>query len=906
MKIFTIQMRKFPSNFSRRALWRLWPVLFLCGGLLLPGMLRAAASDEDKVFSSGRALFEDRQYNLAETYFSNYLAAPTNTSYRPYATLYLARSRLEQSNYDGAIQLLTSSIAQAGELAAEYYFWIASASLDKGEYTQAAQGFAYLISKFPNATRQLEAACDEAEAYSKMENWPKVIELLQNHNNAFYKLAAADPKNSIVTRGLLLLGEAFLARGNYAEGEKVVRDIDPAGLGLEWQWPRQYLLCRLALAGGRIGAALENSTNLLETATRPRQQAASRFLRGEILEALGGHAAEALQCYTNNLAADLPPQDQRQALLKSVALYLAQDQIPDAVQLLESYVTQRTNGAALDLARLSLGELYLKIYYNPGPEEKTNDLALAATNFLQEALTNFVIVISNFPANSNLSAQARLDRGWCYWAQTNMALAKKDFQAAADNLLRPSPEQAVARFKLADAEFSLHEYGAAVSNYNLLLKEYATVASVTNELFDRALYQIVQASLALGDVAGAQKAVRNILDWYPSSLFGDGGQLLMGESKTNDYAMARSVFNELLQRSPQTPLLPKVQYAIARTYEQEGNWQEALRQYELWESRHATNAPWLLPRVEFSRALVYGKAGMETNALALFTNFVASYPSNDLAPWAQNWVADYYFNQGDNPSAELNYKRIYQDLQFAKAGDLPYQALLMAGRAALAGQRASDAGGYFTALMNNTNAPSNLVDEAYFALSDTLVQQWQGNPTNDTYLDQAISVIGRLTNGAPTNAMAAQAYGRLGDYWMQWADKQWEPKHDPKVYTNAMQGYSNAVQMYQAVLSFPATNVDVAARSQAEVGLGRVAEQLQEPEEALAHYSHVLYGDMEHFDPFWVEQAGKATAHIYEQRQQWDKAIKVYQRVEKAVPSLRAPLDKAISAAQNDEDRARN
>jgi hypothetical protein len=63
---------------------------------------------------------------------------------------------------------------------------------------------------------------------------------------------------------------------------------------------------------------------------------------------------------------------------------------------------------------------------------------------------------------------------------------------------------------------------------------------------------------------------------------------------------------------------------------------------------------------------------------------------------------------------------------------------------------------------------------------------------------------------------------------------------------------------------------------------------------------------MDHFDPFWVEQAGKAAAHIDEQRQQWDKAIKVYQRVLKAVPSLRAALEKAIAAAQNEADRARN
>ena len=202
--------------------------------------------------------------------------------------------------------------------------------------------------------------------------------------------------------------------------------------------------------------------------------------------------------------------------------------------------------------------------------------------------------------------------------------------------------------------------------------------------------------------------------------------------------------------------------------------------------------------------------------------------------------------------------------------------------------------------MTNASAPSNLVAQGYFALGDTILQQFQENPTNGTYLNEAITAISHLTNGAPTNALAAQAYGRLGDYYMHWADRQWEPKHDPKVYTNA-------VQMYQTVLSFPAANVDVATRSQAEVALGRVAEQLDQPDQALAHYCEVLYKlDPDHFDPFWVEQAGKATARIYERQQQWDKAIKVYQRVLKAVPSLRGALEKAITAAQTAADKARN
>ena len=63
-----------------------------------------------------------------------------------------------------------------------------------------------------------------------------------------------------------------------------------------WNWP-------VARPGP---AALQNSATLLERTSGPRHQAASRFLRGEILQTLG-HMAEALRCYTNNLAAERAP-----------------------------------------------------------------------------------------------------------------------------------------------------------------------------------------------------------------------------------------------------------------------------------------------------------------------------------------------------------------------------------------------------------------------------------------------------------------------------------------------------------------------------------------------------------------------------------------------------------------------
>jgi tetratricopeptide (TPR) repeat protein len=334
-----------------------------------------------------------------------------------------------------------------------------------------------------------------------------------------------------------------------------------------------------------------------------------------------------------------------------------------------------------------------------------------------------------------------------------------------------------------------------------------------------------------------------------------------------------------------------VLYAIARTYDHQQNWPDAISAYSQWMTNYPLHP--LLPEVQFYLGLAYDKAGMETNALINFTNFVARFSTNSLAPWAQNWIADFYFEKEDFPSAEKNYEVLFQ--KFGHAGDLPWQARLMAGKSALAHLAVDDARQYFSDLVKDTNAPAPLVNQGWFALADAYFQLFQANTNNETNLNYAIAALSRLTNGAPTNAIAVEALGRLGDYYGYWADI----KSDPAV-------YAKVVETYGAILNFPATNVSVAVRSQAEVGLGMIAEKQKSLDQALRHYDNVLYNyDPTHFDPYWVARAGEKAASLCESRQQWDQAAKIYQRVIDAVPSLRPVLEKKIAAVQSRSEAAR-
>jgi TolA-binding protein len=644
----------------------------------------------------------------------------------------------------------------------------------------------------------------------------------------------------------------------------------------------------LQLASGRIEAALTTSTNSLELALDPRHQAASVFLQGEILEKLG-RPADALGVYAKNLVDSQTQEVQWQALSRTIPLTVMLNPLPQAILALDTLLKQHPQTKAQDLAQLSLGELYLKAcVVPPVPMADSNTAAMPYTNLLASALTNFNVVITNF-TNSPLLAKARLDRGWCDWLSGNIPAAKVDFGEAVLRLPF-SQDQAVARFKLADTQFALKDFAGAASNYRQVLTNYDKFPEVTNALFDLALYQIAEADIQNGDEEGARVAVSNILQRYPGSYFGNRGSLLVGEdlNRKNDYSRAREVFLGVLAKSPQWPLLPRVEYEIARTHDYEGHWNEAITRYKQWETNHPSDP--LLSEVDFHLALACGKAGLTNDALTGFTNFVVRFPTNNaLAPWALYWAADFYYNQNDFINAEKYYQELFQNYPNA-SDDLAYQARFWAGKSALRRQGTADALEYFKKLVNLTNAPPTLVARGWFALGDTFFQQYQSGQTNEDFLGQAITAISKCTNGAPTNAIAVEALGRLGDYYMGWADR-----------NPATNNYAIAKQMYETITNFPASSkgVSEAARSQAEIGLGLVAEkQHKPPREALDHYLKVLYFSPGHFDPYWVERAGEFAAKVCEDEQHWNQAVNIYDRVLAAVPALRPVLEKKRAADQ--------
>jgi tetratricopeptide (TPR) repeat protein len=163
-----------------------------------------------------------------------------------------------------------------------------------------------------------------------------------------------------------------------------------------------------------------------------------------------------------------------------------------------------------------------------------------------------------------------------------------------------------------------------------------------------------------------------------------------------------------------------------------------------------------------------------------------------------------------------------------------------------------------------------------------------------------------VTKDFPTNRLAVAALGRIAHCHFQLG------ADDPKRY------YDLATEAYQQVLTN--SYADVAARSEAEVGLAKVLEKQAalntDPaktkllELALDHYLNVVYGKHlvgdEKPDLYWIKQAGLPAGELAIALKQWEQATKLYQRLIELLPPLRPELEKRIEKAREQSPVEKN
>jgi len=462
-----------------------------------------------------------------------------------------------------------------------------------------------------------------------------------------------------------------------------------------------------------------------------------------------------------------------------------------------------------------------------------------------------------------------------------------------------STELALAYFKLADAQFRQGNFKGAINNYETLIRKFAALplqSSTISNLFEPALYQEIRASLATEDLVAATNALGRILNWYPNGFHTERAVLLTGQAISNagDPPRARSLFSGFMNVVSSAASIPEVQLAIARTYERENDWTNTIQQYERWLNIFTNHSA--RPQAEYFRACAISQTGDKTNAFISFTNFIAHFPTNDLAAPAQWWVADFYFAMGAFSSAENGYQTIFT--QWPKS-ELANQAQMMAGRAAFKRQGWRNADEYFTNLWNNLKCPVELRFQALFAHGDTLGMGNEGKPENyEEVMKDVMKVFGLIIRDYSTNKLAALAAGQKACYALQWAQS-----------STDFDKYDTVSNAFLEVINSP--QADARATNIATIGLGIVLEKLaqQRPDEARKFREQALeqyvnaFLDEDQPEVFWTKMAGMEAGRLAYEMREWQKAIKIYQQLQKILPASLPSIQNKIQDCERNLTR---
>ncbi|HEX7860159.1 MAG TPA: tetratricopeptide repeat protein [Verrucomicrobiae bacterium] len=868
--------------------------------LLVRGLL--AAEPEEDAFQAAAAALRDKFYERAEDQFGAFALKYPGSTNLTRAILFQAQARHFQKKHDAAVSLLQTHLPKAGALADQFLLMLGEALSAKGDHAGASEQYAKLFNEHASSPLRLQAGYLYASSLYEQRKLDAAIDFLGKADGEFRKLADAAPQDRFSFASRLLLADAQLASGKASDAVATAAAIAPAEDKPEWHWERLDLLARAELARTNTAAALAHLTNAVavaQKAQRPRLQAQSWNLEAELYRKVG-RTTNAVSAYEKIAGLEGLPIDQRRlAVLKTVELLSANGALTNAIQRLETYLVGATNEPAADLLKVKAAELWIDQARSVG------GAASLATNALAQARAHLSVVIGQFTNSAHLG-RAWLNRGWTFWEEGTLLdqigfirEAESAFREASEKLTR-SDDQALAIFKMADAQVRLNEPAAARTNYTRVLKDFTDLPQVRNALYDKTYAQLIRASIELKDFSGAEIYLRDLREAFPNSPTTEEAMFSFGNAlmTKGEIAKARAVYQEFANFYPSSRLQGEVRFAEARTHAIEGDFAGAVTKHETWLQVFA-NHP-LKAEVEFQRGVLLDKAGRSTNALTVFTNFVAQFPAHTLAPAAQTWVADYYHAQELWPFAEQNYQRVFQNTNWA-GSSLAYYSRMMAARTAFRREGYNDGKSYLTNLLNDPKCPADLKPEAWFALGDIFLEEPITGSTNALHnFTQAAAVFDRIVTQYATNEIAMLALAKKGDCYFQMAS-----------HTNYVDSYTIASNAYGTVLSSP-SKLSTKARNQAEFGLGRVLEKVAEnkpdaertrlKKAALDHYLNIVYGaaeDGSKSDLFYLKLAGREAGRLAEELGEVEAAVGLYKRLSKEVPASRSLWESRLSLLEN-------
>ena len=853
------------------------PVFGAVGGDVRLGNPPGGDAPDERLFVAAVRSFQGGHWATSARWFQDLIRHHPNSPRRPSAVLMLAQSLFKQGELKEAHAVLAKDRMAAGPEADEFLFWMAECRVGQGNLEAAAQIYQELLREHSQSPRATEAIMALANVFALQKEWGKVRDELRLTDGVFQKHAARAPGDEITVEGRLLLAQALtlIVRPDLPSAGTVL-DMLPKQLGRGQDWRRRLLRARIAVANGKIDEA-----ELL--GDRLRTLAEQQNSMGQLVSACQFRAQlfagksewdQSAQEWSHLTKDGLPIGVRTHAFLNVVRARIRGGDHMKALAVLGHLQQQPDLKSIHPVADCLMGELQLALHRSGGKLR----LDLAALHFRK---------VSGHEQNPSLQAQALWGLAQCHLAQNEPARAREALHQALE-IVPGKDLRARIQYQLALGQSRMRFHAGAVIGFQNVRTN--VLEGISAELLNAAHFMQFKNTLAGENLDGAEALLAQMRAQAGASHL-DKALLAMVRARIDrrETEVAESILVAFYQQAPGSGLQAAAALEAIRLLVMNREWTKVNASYLQWLKNYPRHPD--RPKVLFDQAWALAQSGEAGEAVEKFEQLRKDNPVTPPAFMARMWLADREYNSRTN---QLTAEKWYKEIQGATncPPALRHRAGMMAGRTAMERQGYAEARELFLKLINDgqikTNSPSIHI-EASFALGDLTMLELGSEVQNQIEkLTESTNAFHRLIEMAPTNAVAARAWGRIGDCCLMVSGDL------PDYHARAKAAYEKSLAVTGPV--------PVGVRNQAHVGLAQALEQQasagqernQLRREAVVHLLAVFYGRHlkpgEKLDLYWRRQSGLISQRLLTDLGSFDQALQICAELKKDFPGMRPGL----------------
>lgn len=774
------------------------------------------ASPEEELFLVAQKAFEDGFYDVAMRYIEQFLKQYPQTDRRIQAQLLLGQCYFFKKQYLKAYEVFQGLLGE-NEYKDATLFWLGETYFKGSDYKQAEKHYQQVIDEFPESAYLPQTLYSLGWTYFEQGKFTEAKQLFQ-------QLVQKFPVHQLSEDAVFKIGECEQQMGNYGVAvEYFERYI------LKFPLSTRHAEAYFYIAEGYYYqqdflTAITYYAKAAEIAYDPKLAFMAKvsmgwsYLKLEKFDLSQKYFDEA-----RALAADKGIESE-DILLGQASLYAAMGEHAKAEAAYAELIQKFPNSPRIIEARIGKANVdYILQKYDQAVEE------------YQWLIQKY----QNQPERQEVVEKAYYGLAWTHLKAGRLDEAVKTFET----IMNSASSKTVKISALTQIGDAYHETGnleKAVETYDRILKNYPDSLYTDYVQFRQAV-----ALLKMNKLEPATLSFQSLQANFPGSKYLSDVEYYLGVAyyKKEDWIQAVRHLEIYLKEAPLGKSFSgEAHYILGLSYFNQKQFDQALQTFQQV-LKHFPDQLESVQGSELNIALCYYNLGQAPEALRRLKEVVDKYPATDVAQDALLKIADHYLESGQWPLAVSHYQQFLEKFPGSDRAAVVHYEM---GEAYEALEQPEEALKHYKLI--DEQAGRELYAKAKLAIADIFSQKASPQAAIETYTT--------IANSVPD--FQRDAYVKIADIL-----------EDQKQYRQAIEAYEHALSAEKGMSNVPAAEL--------QFHIGDSYEILNETDKAVESYLKIPY--LYPQEKNWVVKAYLRAARIFENKEDWEEAKIIYDKV---------------------------